>query len=41
MLRPLFDICSGDFKVYNRPTSLDDKTRLPDDQALAAIKMAN
>jgi hypothetical protein len=35
MLRPLFDICGGDIKGYNRPMSLDDKTRTPDDAALA------
>jgi len=36
MLRPLFDICSRDGKVYNEGTmSFDDKGKAPDDKALA------
>jgi hypothetical protein len=36
MLRPLFDICGRDIKVYNGgAVSFDDKTKTPDDGALA------
>lgn len=36
MLRPLFDICGRDGKVYNgEAMSFDDKTQPPDDKALA------
>src|SRR4030065_15536 len=35
MLRPLFDICDGDIKGYNRPMSFDDNAKPPDDAALA------
>ena len=36
MLRPLFDICGRDGKVYNAGAmSFDDKDKAPDDKALA------
>jgi hypothetical protein len=36
MLRPLFDICGRDGKVYNEgDMSFDDKEKAPDDKALA------
>jgi hypothetical protein len=36
MLRPLFDICGWDGKVYNEgDMSFDDKEKAPDDKALA------
>ena len=35
MLRPLFDICGRDIKVYNGPMSFEDKAKTPDDKTLA------
>jgi hypothetical protein len=35
MLRPLFDICRRDGKVYNGAMSFDDKAKVPDARALA------